>query len=336
MQILVIRDKLLGYWRSNEDFSRLALKIGGRSLLVLLAAYLLASIASAGALLFISETAMKHRFKPKQEIDRPRLGKETNFREYRKAIVGRNVFNSAGAVPEEAEPGEEGQGASFNPNDKCQKPTVNVELLGIIHTGDPETSLATIMEKGYTIADVYRAGDRIIGADQAQIFAIEEGRVVLNNNGVKECLESNSLMTKTDGVPAAAAAPVAASPATGSPADAEAPSGDCPASTVSFESAVVEEALGPGFSKILETGRLVPYHKDNAMIGFKLIGVRGGSLWTKANLSSGDVITAVNGQSMAQPEKGFAIYEALQSDKQIRLEYLKGGKSPCNLSIELK
>lgn len=334
MQILAMRDKVLGYWRSNEAFSRVALKVGGRSLIVLLAAYIMASIASAGALFFISETAMKHRFKPKQEIDRPRIGKETNFRDFRKAIVGRNVFNSAGALPDEADP-EGTQGGSFNPNDKCQKPTVNVELLGIIHTGDPESSLATIMEKGYTIADVYRTGDRIIGNDQALIFAIEEGRVVLNNNGVKECLESNSLMTKTDGV-AAVPAPASATPASSGPVEGEAPSGDCPPSSVSFESAVVEEALGPGFSKILETGRLVPYHKDNAMIGFKLIGVRGGSLWTRANLNSGDVITAVNGQSMAQPEKGFAIYEALQSDKQIRLEYLRGGKSPCNLSIELK
>ncbi len=333
MQILEIRDKMLDYWRSNEDFSRLVIGVAGRSLIVLFAAYVLASITSAGALVFISDTAMKHRIKPKQEIDRPRVGKDTNFREFRKAIVGRNVFNSAGAVPDEADPGDGRQGAAFNPNDKCQKPTVNVELFGIIHTGDPETSLATIMEKGYTIADIYRVGDRIIGADQAQIFAIDEGRVVLNNNGVKECLETNSLMTKSDGV---STAPAAASATPAVAAEPEPSSSDCPAGSISFESSVVEEALGPGFSKILDTGRLVPYHKDNAMIGFKLIGVRGGSLWTKANLNSGDVITAVNGQSMAQPEKGFAIYEALQSDKQIRLEYLRGGKSPCNLSIELK
>ncbi len=336
MQILVVRDKFLNFWRSNEDVNRLIVQIASRSVLVLLIAYGLASMASSVALVFISDTAMKHRFKTKAEGERVRIGKETNFRDYRKIIVGRNVFNDTGAVPDEPDPTAEGNAANaFNPNAKCQKPTVNVELLGIIHTGNEATSLATILEKGYTIADIYRSGDRIIGQDQALIYTIEEGRVVLNNNGVKECLEINSLMMKSESTtPAPAAAVAAAAPA--APSDPEAQSADCPAGTITLESSLVEDSLGPGFSKILETGRLVPYHRDNAMVGFKLIGVRGGSLWTKANLNSGDVITAVNGTSMAQPEKGFAIYESLQTDKQIRLEYLKGGKSPCNLSIEIK
>lgn len=333
MQILEMKDKFLNFWRSYEDVNRLIVQVASRSALVLLIAYGLASIASSVALVFISDTAMKHRFKNKPEPERVRIGKETNFRDFRKIIVARNVFNATGAVPDEPDPSAEGSAAdAFNPNAKCQKPTVNVELLGIIHTGSEATSLATILEKGYTIADIYKSGDRIVGQDQALIYTIEEGRVVLNNNGVKECLEINSLLTKAEG---SAVVPVAA--ATPPPAvEGEAGAGDCPSGTVTFESGVVEESLGPGFSKILETGRLVPYHRDNAMVGFKLIGVRGGSLWTKANLNSGDVITAVNGTSMAQPEKGFAIYESLQTDKQIRLEYLRGGKSPCNLSIEIK
>lgn len=333
MQILVMKDKFLDFWRSYEDVNRLVVQVASRSVLVLLVAYGLASIASSVALVFISDTAMKHRFKTKIEAERVRLGKETNFRDYRKVIVGRNLFNAAGIVPDEPEPSGEGNaGDAFNPAAKCQKPSVNVELLGIIHTGSEVSSLATILEKGYTIADIYRTGDRIVGQDQALIFAIEEGRVVLNNNGVKECLEINSLMVKSEGStpsPAAAPEPVAAP-------DPDAQGADCPTGTISLESSFVEDSLGPGFSKILETGRLVPFHRDNAMVGFKLIGVRGGSLWTKANLNSGDVITAVNGTSMAQPEKGFAIYEALQTDKQIRLEYLRGGKSPCNLSVEIK
>lgn len=336
MQILAWKDKVLGYWRSYEDLNRLVIEIAWRSLAVLFAAYICASILSAVSLMFLSGAAMQHRFKPKQEVDRPRLSKDTNYRDLRKVILARNIFNSTGAVPEEAEPGEGGAAATFNPNDKCQKPTVNVELLGIIHTGSAETSLATIQEKGYTIADIYRAGDRIIGNDAALIYAIEEGKVVLNNNGVKECLEINSLLTQGKTESAAPALPTASAVPNASPAADSGQSGDCATTTVSLQSSFVEESLGPGFSKILEQGRLVPFHRDNVMVGFKLIGVKGGSLWTQVHLGSGDVITAVNGTSMAQPEKGFAVYESLQTDKQIRVEFLKGGKSPCIQNVEIK
>jgi type II secretion system protein C len=337
MQILALREKVLGYWRSNEELSRQVLTATGRSIIILFAAYILGSVASSVSLTLISNTAMKHRFKSKQEVERPRVGKETNYRDVRKVILGRNVFNSAGALPDEPDPSPDGSaGTAFNPNDKCQKPTVNVELLGIILTGDPESSLATILEKGYTIADIYRAGDRIIGQEQAQIHAVEEGRVVLNNNGVKECLEINSLLSANKSDPGISLPAASPAPSVGSDSGSEGGGADCPSGTVALETSYVEDSLGPGFSKILETGRLVPYHRDNAMVGFKLIGVRGGSLWSRANLNSGDVITAVNGTSMAQPEKGFAVYEALQSDKAIRVEFLKGGKSPCNLSIEIK
>ncbi len=337
MQVLAWKDKVIGYWRSYEDLNRLALAIALRSAAVLFAAYLCASVAASVSLIFLSGPAMQHRFKVKQDVEHPRLSKDTNYRDVRKVIIARNIFNSAGALPEEAEPDAEGGSANtFNPNDKCQKPTVNVELLGIIHTGNAETSLATIQEKGYTIADIYRAGERIIGQDQALIYAIEEGKVVLNNNGVKECLEIDSLHNikkpeaQSPGMPAASAVPNSVSAADSGQ------SGDCATTTVSLQSSFIEESLGPGFAKILEQGRLVPYHRDNVMVGFKLIGVKGGSLWTQVHLGSGDVITAVNGTSMAQPEKGFAVYESLQTDKQIRVEYLKGGKTPCIQNVEIK
>jgi type II secretory pathway component PulC len=98
----------------------------------------------------------------------------------------------------------------------------------------------------------------------------------------------------------------------------------------------VEKSVGPGFGKILEAGRLVPYNKDNQMVGFKLINVEPGSLFTKIGLAGGDVITKVNDISMAQPDQGFALYQALQDSREIRVEYLKGGAQPTTLTIDIK
>ncbi|RYZ63801.1 MAG: hypothetical protein EOP09_17040 [Proteobacteria bacterium] len=293
---------------------------------------MIAAISTSVMIPFVSPTPKK-RVVASSDYEHPRIEKLTNYRDFRNAVMARNVFNSEGTLPDEPDPSE-GVANAFDPNGICQKPTVNVELMGIISTGNQETSLATLQEKGYTIADVYRAGDKIINQEQASIYSIEEDKVILNNNGVKECLELNTVKVLAAVAGSGTALANTPSPAAG---DSDNPAEQCPtSSSTSLESSYVEDALGPGFSKILEAGRLVPFHRDSAMVGFKLIGVRGGSLWARAALSSGDVITAVNGQSMAQPEKGFALYEALQADKAIRVEFLKSGKTPCILNIEIK
>ncbi|MBC7660648.1 MAG: hypothetical protein H7249_13215 [Chitinophagaceae bacterium] len=335
MQISSLKSKVEGMAlaKKMKDIFFL-LNVAGYSLVVIFCAYVVASLINSVLVAYLGGSAVKKKAVPALEVNHPRIEKTTNYRDLRKTVLARNVFNSEGILPDEPDPSE-GASNAFNPNDKCQKPTVNVELLGIIATGNPETSLATIQEKGYTMADVYHAGEKIINQEEALIYAIEEDKVVLNNKGVKECLELNTVKVL---------ATASASGANGTnPANPAAPPGDagpgeqCPSGSASLESSYVEESLGPGFSKILEAGRLVPFHgQDNAMVGFKLIGVRGGSLWSRANLGSGDVITAVNGVSMAQPEKGFALYEALQSDKAIRVEFLKAGKTPCILNVEIK
>lgn len=72
------------------------------------------------------------------------------------------------------------------------------------------------------------------------------------------------------------------------------------------------------------------------MKGFKLVGAKAESLWRKVGLSSGDVLTSVNGISMAEPDKGFTIFESLQNEKQIRVEYLDKGETPSVVTIEIQ
>ncbi|RZA19673.1 MAG: hypothetical protein EOP10_19250 [Proteobacteria bacterium] len=331
MQVLALKNKFKKIdLKKAKDIGPI-LDIVGNSIVIIFAAYVIAAIITSVMIPFIGGTPKK-RLATNVTFEHPRIEKATNYRDFRNAVLARNIFNSEGILPEEADPSE-GVANAFDPNGICQKPTVNVELMGIISTGNAETSLATIQEKGYTIADVYKAGEKIINQEQALIYSIEEDKVILNNNGVKECLELNTVKVLAN---AATGAPAKAGNTPDVAASTD-PAEQCPPSgSTSLESSYVEDALGPGFSKILEAGRLVPFHRENAMVGFKLIGVRGGSLWARANLGSGDVITAVNGQSMAQPEKGFALYEALQADKAIRVEFLKAGKTPCILNVEIK
>ena len=278
---------------------------------------------------FISGPAIKSQKSIGLRPERPDVRKSLNYREVRKLVVGRNLFNSEGELPDESDP-EANQSlpiSEFNENSKCTKSSLPLELVGIIYSVNPVNALATVKEKGYTIADIYRAGDVIVGREEALVHAVQPSRLVINNNGVKECLEIKAKKGRSfsNSPSERPAAPVKSEP-----------SGSDGLSTVQLESSFVEEELGPGFAKILESGRLVPYNRDGTMIGFKLIGVKANSLWKKVGLSSGDVVKSVNGQSMAQPDKGFAFYEALQSEREIRVEFLKRGKTPSNISIEIR
>ncbi|SME95416.1 type II secretion system protein N [Pseudobacteriovorax antillogorgiicola] len=324
-----LKEKILVYWKNNEDLGRRLAEVGARSGVVLFLSYMAASTVSSFLIGFISGPAIQPIRSVGLQADRPDVRKTLNYRQVRKDVVKRNIFNSTGELPDESDPSanQERPMAEFNVNDKCNKSSLPLELVGIIYSANPASALASVKEKGYNIADIYRAGDPILGHEAANVYAVQPSRLVINNNGVKECLEIKSQKGRS----------FSSSPTrtTTEPVKSDPPPSDDLA-TVQLESSFVEESLGPGFAKILESGRLVPYNRDGSMIGFKLIGVKAKSLWKKAGLNSGDVITSVNGVSMAQPDKGFEFYTALQNEREIRVEYLKKGKSPSNISIEIK
>lgn len=327
----VLREKAEAYWKTHEESLKAALQVVGKVVGVLFGAYLAASTLTSMTLSLFSESAIQTRPGQAVQVDRPTVRKSLNFRDVRKSVVARNIFNSEGEVPDEADPSVETKrpgAGNFDANARCQKSSLPIELVGTIIAGAGGQSLAAVREKGYSVADIYQAGDAIIGNEQAVVYAIQPRRLVLNNKGTKECVELKEAPASSFSPPAVATSREDKEP------QESAPPGS--GSSISLDSTYVEEALGPGFAKILEQGRLVPSTRDGEMIGFKLIGVRNKSLWRKIGLNSGDVIKSVNGVSMAEPDKGFAIFEALQNEREIRVEYLDKGNSPSNITIEIK
>ena len=309
--------------RVKDNFTRIS---GVASVLFL--SYIVGSIMSSATVGLLSNLALKKvRSKP-SPVSTPDVSKKLNYTTLRKDVVARNLFNSEGKVPDEKDPrGEKTESKSvFDATSSCAKSRLNIDLVGIIYATNPRSSYATVREKGVKVVDVYRSGESIIGNEQAVIYNITEDTIVINNDGTKECLK----MKKPKGYKKPTAA------ASTSPNDSSDDGEREELSTIQLDSAYVQKELGPGFSKVLESGRLVPYHREGKMIGFKLIGVKSGSLWEKSGLKSGDVITDVNGTSMSQADKGFAFYESLQQDQKIRLEFLQKGKNPKTLNIEIK
>jgi general secretion pathway protein C len=254
-----------------------------------------------------------------------------NYNQVRIGIMERNLFNSEGKFPDEKERGPDGPSGVFDANAACSPTTLPLELLGTIYTGNSADSIATVKDREYTEPDIYRAGESIIGYDQAKIFKIERSRVIINNNNSKECLELSVELP-----PSIAAIQEAITADSG---DVMPPGGQPAVESsgeINLEQGYVEKELGAGLSNILNKARLVPNVIDGGVQGFKIFAIEGGTLFDKIGLQNGDVITRVNDISLQQPEQGFALYEAFQNEKEIRIFILRDGTTPRTINVRVR
>jgi len=310
-----------------------------RILAVLFLSYAAATIASSVLVNILMDTKTgKKKSKATAVLKKIsyKKGKRFNYVKMRRVVINRNLFNSKGEYPDEnqsADAEDNSPKKVFDPYAKCQKSRLNITLLGTIFVGSEDSSLATIKESGYDVADIYKSGDFIIGNDDAQIVAVLRNKVVINNNGIKECIEfdekklrktsqsyeptdNNNLPNLGGGINSGLT-------------EAE---GGC----VVLEGSYVEEELGEGFSKVITAARLVPNMENNAVSGFKIFAINQSSLLGKAGFKNGDVITQVNDTSLKLPEQGFALYEAFQDEREIRIHVMRGGKTPKSLCVKIK
>ena len=306
----------------------------GQVSLIVAGAYIVASFVSAYTMsgLMSSALAANHQRANQTVIAASvNLTSTDNYRDIEKSIRERNLFNSSGDFPEEKSSGGVREGtktATFDINAACNKPTVNIELIGTIFLGGAE-SVATVQESGYSESDAYREGDIIVGNDQASVAKIERNRLIINNRGVKECLELASEMKGKEGA--------ATFPDTGNGAPlSPMPKGAAVETGCILEEKYIHDELGPGFGTIIQKARLVPNTADNQMNGFKIFAIDQTSLYGKTGLQNGDVITQVNETSLKQPEQGFALLEAFSKEKEVRIHILRNGTQPMMLTCRIQ
>lgn len=325
-------DRLISLLNSRREAVATVVKWAQRLILLMAIAYVAASSMSAWFASVLVGSTMQRLVKTsaKPSTAALNLNSSYNYHPLVKVIKDRNLFNAEGKFPEETNTdakSQEGGRPSFDINAACSKPTVNVELVGTIYTGSTG-SLATLQEQGYSEADVYREGDLIIGNEQAAVVRIERNRVILNNNGKKECLELASSL-KDKNLAGNTLGDSSISP--GVPQDTSAAGNNCV-----FDEKYVQSELGSGFGTIIQKARLVPNTTDNVMNGFKIFAIDSSSLLGKTGLQNGDIITQVNETSLKQPEQGFALYQALQDEKEVRIHILRQGTTPMTIVCRIK
>ncbi len=211
-----------------------------------------------------------------------------------------------------------------DPNAAPVRSTLRVKLLGtLVSESRSEWSVASIQDIVTLKANTYMTGDRIQGAEVAEI---ERLRVIVINNGRREFIDS----TPGDGT--AIAAPVAMPVMSGKASDMGAPPSVALGSTVKQLSendyeiprSEIDKTLA-NLNDVAMQARIVPAFKDGVAQGFKLFSIRPDSIYSKIGIQNGDVIKRINGFEMNSPEKALEVYSKLKESSRIDIEVERNG-----------
>ncbi len=72
--------------------------------------------------------------------------------------------------------------------------------------------------------------------------------------------------------------------------------------------------------------RIVPNFRDGVYQGFKLVGIRPGSLYRALGIRSGDVIMTVNGAAISSPNEALTLFETLREAQRIEFGVERRGR----------
>ncbi len=89
---------------------------------------------------------------------------------------------------------------------------------------------------------------------------------------------------------------------------------------------MIDETLAD-LGKVGRAARIIPNYRDGKLQGYKLIGVRPGSIYRAMGIRSGDVVLKVNGKALDSPEASFAVYESLKTTDKVELLLSRRGKN---------
>ena len=107
---------------------------------------------------------------------------------------------------------------------------------------------------------------------------------------------------------------VDAAPAGGGGGAPETPSDD------ETDFSVAEDELSAALAnlpQLLSQARAVPYFRNGQSIGMRLFAIRSGSMYEKLGLKNGDIVLAVNDNSLSDPAQALKLFEQLKSERSI-------------------
>ncbi len=195
---------------------------------------------------------------------------------------------------------------------------LNLELRGVMATESSALARAIIATRGGDEL-IYKVGDALPGG--ASLHAIHADRVILRRNGRFETLRLPK--ESTDGL--AAAVPVAAGRRAGAP----------PAQQSLGESVrLYRQKLQSNPQALASLARIQPVMTEGRLTGYRLSPNEERQLFNRLGLRSGDIVTEVNGISVADSARIGELFSELSTAQRLSVVLQRRGR-PTTISINL-
>ena len=186
---------------------------------------------------------------------------------------------------------------------------LNIKLIGTVVAGDKSAAMVTV--GGSKKQAVFFLNEEI--EPNVKLIEVEPTEIVVSNRGKRERISIEA------GKPLAKAAPVAA-PRRAAPRS--------PIRTDVLNKRIDRNHLNSqmrNFSTLLSQARVSPHFTNGKPDGFKISEIVKGSLYEEIGLLNGDIIKAVNGESVTGAEQAMRMYRELQSATFIDVEVERNG-----------
>ena len=190
--------------------------------------------------------------------------------------------------------------------------TANLVLAGTIATQDPKRGVAIISDGG--ASKVYAVGDRIGGASLHSVYL---DHVILDRGGALETL----LLPRLPG------------PGMRGPPVVRRTGGD-PRTVAAVEN--IRRLVQQDPSILDQVMRVVPSYDSAAgkLRGFRAYPGRNRQIFNKLGLKAGDLVTAINGTTLDDPQRGQEIFNTIQTSDRATVTIERGGqKQDITLNI---
>jgi general secretion pathway protein C len=184
--------------------------------------------------------------------------------------------------------------------------TANLALTGTLAGREPEHGWAIIGASGQS-ARVYATGASLPGG--AKLFAVYPDRVILDRNGSRESL----LLPRLSGGPGGSAPRMANLPG------ANLPSGGSLADNV--RQLLVQNPQAGG-----DLLRPQPVFSGGSLRGYRVYPGRNRAQFARLGLQPGDLVMAVNGAALDDPNRGIEILRGVGQGSSVTLSVERGGQ----------
>lgn len=204
---------------------------------------------------------------------------------------------------------------------------LRLQLLATMESDDPTWSMATIRDLDSNSLGPYTANEQV--RPGVTILAVERGRVVLLNQGRREFIALGAEPPPPAPNKPAAPAPTKAKPKpSGRPSialDGAEQAIDCANENSCTVDRKFVDQLMKNPQQLMTQARMYPVTKDGESQGFRVSGVRSGSLATMIGLKNGDVVSEINGSKLGTIDDALAMYQKLRRANHLSVTVQRGG-----------